>query len=186
MNPGVLFDFQARVLSLHGQVEEGNFNAFVDQLLRLDTDANCPITIYFSSCGGNLVDMLKVLDIFATLRSPTTAIAMGVNEGAAAILLTATGTRLMLPSSLLCTARLWDLPGPPVGLQASTTETLRSHLHERLQILKARWPQAIRLVLEAERQPRFIAAREALALGLIDRIIQKDPISLPAHHPHVR
>jgi len=148
MNPSVLFDFEARVLSLHGRIDEGDCNLLVDQLLRLDTDANRPITIYFSSCGGNLVDMLKVLDIFATLRSPTTAIAMGVNEGAAAILLTATGTRLMLPSSLLCTARLWDLPGPPVGLQASTTETLRSHLHERLQILKARWKMGIGLFME--------------------------------------
>jgi ATP-dependent protease ClpP protease subunit len=188
MSRGVLFDYAARILSVHGHVEEGEFNILADQLLRLDTEAAKPITIYFSARGGNLVDALKILDVFGTLRSPTIGIAMGLCEGASVVVFAAARTRIMMPSAILSPARLWDLPGPHErsGLHSSTTVSIRTHLHQRLREMSSQLPHVVELILESEKQPRLITASEAMRLRLTDQVLGAKEIKSKAQTIHVR
>lgn len=188
MSPGVLFDYESRVISLHGHVCESDFTVLTDHLLRLDTESPKTITIYLTAQGGNLIDALKILDVFETLRSPTVGIALGLNEGAAVLILAAAKTRIMLPSAILHSIKLWNLPNEntKIGLHSVTTISLRSLLHRRLKVIASRWTAAVQLAHEAEKEPRLISAGDALELGLIDQIhsLTVDPVK--ARRSHVR
>ncbi|MCE0496773.1 MAG: ATP-dependent Clp protease proteolytic subunit [Methylacidiphilales bacterium] len=188
MSPGVLSDFHERIISVLGQVEERDFDLLNDQLLRLDTHNGKPITIYLSAKGGNLVDVLKVVDVVATLRSTTVGIGMGLLEGASAAILIAMQKRIMMPSALLFLSGLWNLPSHQenVGLHPVSTTSLQTHLHQRLNELETHSPQLAQLVREAEKQPRFITASEALQLGLCDQIHGLEDIQNKTRRHHVR
>jgi hypothetical protein len=184
MNPAIFFDYEGRVLSLLGPVQEVDFTALSDHLLRLDTAARKPISIYLSAQCGHLMDALKVLDVLATLRSPTTGIALGLNEGASVVILSACQKRIMLPSALLETGNLWKLPREDkmIGLHTVTPDSLHAHVHRRLKELAARWPRLVELVRAAENGPAFLCPVDALKREIIDEIFDQTETKVPVHH----
>ncbi len=184
MNPAIFFDYEGRVLSLLGPVKEGDFTALTDNLLRLDTTARKPITIYLSAQGGHLMDALKVLDVLTTLRSPTTGIALGLNEGASVVILLACQKRIMLPSALLDTGNLWKLPNESktIGLQTVTSGSSHAHVHRRLNELSTHWPQMVELVRSAENGSKFLCPVDALKREFIDEIFGQTETKVPVHH----
>jgi ATP-dependent protease ClpP protease subunit len=174
LNIGIFQDFEARVLGLHGQAEERDFNALADNLLRLDTESDDPITIYFSCAGGNLIEVLKLIDVLIALRSPTVGIGLGLIQNAGAVILAATTTPMMLPSAILFPSRLWDLPSQQirVGLHSSESTSIQTLLHRRLDELDASLPHVVSFVREAEQDSRLITAHRAKQLSLIKKIIK--------------
>jgi ATP-dependent protease ClpP protease subunit len=177
---GTLFEYEARILSLLGRIDHSQVDLAVDQLLRCDADSDQDITVFLSCQGGNLIEGLKLVDTVGLLRSRLTAVGLGFIEGAAVLLLASAHQRILLPSALVCTAGLWNLPQlhpearPGIGLHqpASIGELLRSRLTEQLDqavnLSERRWG----CLLDPEASPRILTAAQCLELGLADAIVE--------------
>jgi hypothetical protein len=186
------FDYEGRVVSLLGRNDSSHIDVLADQLLRLETESDEPITLYISSTGGNLIDALKIVDVMSTLQSHVTAIAMGLVQGAGVLIFATAAERLILPNALLATTGLWTMPGlelaPPSGfgsLGSHPRETLRTHLEAQVDQLSS--PILARLVREAAGSPRLFTAEQAVALHLADAIApRRKSIEEPKPIRHVR
>jgi ATP-dependent protease ClpP protease subunit len=177
---GTLFEYEARILSLLGRIDYPQVDLAVDQLLRSDADSDQDITVFLSCQGGNLIEGLKLVDAVGLLRSRLTAIGLGLVEGAGVLLLVSAHQRILLPSVLVSTAGLWDLPQlhpqsrPGIGLhkQASIGDQLRFRLMERLDSALKASAQPWEHLLHPDAPPRILTASQCLELGLADTIVE--------------
>jgi ATP-dependent protease ClpP protease subunit len=177
---GALFDYQARIISLLGEISTAHVDIVVDHLLRLDAESSREITVFISCQGGHMADALKLVDCIGLLRSSLTAVCFGLVEGPAVWLLARAHRRILFPSALVSTAGLWDLPRlhpqakPGIGLHPSSTaeDQLRRHGKERLRVALNDSAAPIEWLLDQESHPHFVNAPECLRLGLADAIVE--------------
>ena len=175
-----LCDYDARIVSLLGRIDTNDVNRVVDLLLRLDADSSAPITVFISCQGGDIVEGLKLLDTVQFLRSPLTAVGLGLVEGAGVLLLAAGSNRVLYPSVVISTAGVWDSPRlhddgqRPIGL--STSSDLQGELRRQivtrigeLNISPGRKLPA--LLAHPTSPPQILDAESAIRLGLADAII---------------
>ena len=164
MNPlGPFVDYDSRVLSLLGRIEQSHIDALADQLLRLDAARRSNIIVYVSSQGGNIHDALKITDIFDCLRSKVIAIGMGHVQGAGLIILSCAAERLILPSCILSTAGLFDF-------EFRQASSLIEALEPRISALGKSSKELSTLIRSAVHGIQFLTADQAKELNLIDSI----------------
>ncbi len=177
---GTLFEYEARILSLLGRIDHSHVDLAVDQLLRCDADSDKDITVFLSCQGGNLIEGLKLVDAAGLLRSRLTVIGLGLIEGAAGLLLVSAHQRILLPSTLVCTAGLWDLPHlhpetrPGIGLHQSASIGGAIAIPFNGTVDRALHPSARRWedLLNPHAAPRILTADQCLELGLADAIVE--------------
>jgi ATP-dependent protease ClpP protease subunit len=174
---GILFEYEARILSLLGPVDHSQINLAIDQLLRCDADSDKDITVFISCQGGNLIEALKLVDTVGLLRSQLTAIGFGLIEGAAVPMLASAHQRILMASTLVSTAGLWELPHlhpearPGIGLHpqsSSMGEQLRARLLDQIKTSERSWGK----VLDPNAASRLFTASQCLELGLADAVVE--------------
>jgi ATP-dependent Clp protease protease subunit len=165
-----------RVIFLGGEVEEEIANLVVAQLVHLESDdPDKDIHLYINSPGGSVYAGLAIYDTMQFIRPDVQTICYGVAMSMGSLLLAggAPGKRMTLPNSRIL------IHQPSGGFQGQSTDieiharevlALRSRIDE---IYAKHTNQAIERVHADMDRDRYFTAEEALAYGLVDRMIER-------------
>ena len=163
-----------RIIFLGEEVNETTASLIVAQMLFLEAeDPEKDIQFYINSPGGSVTAGMAIYDTMQYIKCDVATICVGMAASMGAFLLSAgtKGKRLALPNAEIM------IHQPSAGTQGQITD-MAIHM-KRLQIIKERMNRilaentgrSIEEVTAACERDNFMSADEALAFGLIDRVL---------------
>lgn len=163
-----------RIVFLGTPINDDVANIIVAQLLFLDAeDPDRDIYMYINSPGGSVYAGLAIFDTMQHLRAPVGTYCIGMAASMAAILVGAgaKGKRMALPNSrIMIHQPSSGTQGTAADIEIAAREIL--DVRERLnRILSTTTGQPIEQVAKDVERDRFMSPEEAVAYGLIDRVI---------------
>ena len=164
-----------RVVFLRGEVNQATANSIVAQLLFLEMeDPDADIMLYINSPGGSVAAGMAIYDTMRYLKCEVSTLCIGMAASMGAFLLSAgtKGKRMALPNAEIM------IHQPSAGTQGQITD-MAIHL-KRLQTIKERMNRimaenvgrTVEEVTAACERDNFMSAEEALAFGLVDRVLE--------------
>ena len=165
-----------RVVFLGGEVDEDTANLIVAQLVHLESDdPDKDIHLYINSPGGSIYAGMAIYDTMQFIRPDVQTICYGIAMSMGSMLLAggAPGKRLSLPNSRIL------IHQPSGGYQGQSSD-IEIHAREVL-ALRARVDEIYakhtgqeldRVHADMERD-RYFTGAEAVAYGLVDKVIER-------------
>ncbi len=165
-----------RVVFLGGQVDQETADLVVAQLVHLESDdADKDIHLYINSPGGSVYDGLAIYDTMQFIAPDVQTICYGVAMSMGSLLLAggAPGKRMALPNSrILIHQPSGGFQGQSSDIEIHARETLA--LRARVDELYAQHTgQEIERVHSDMDRDRYFTSAEAVAYGLVDRVIDQ-------------
>ena len=164
-----------RILFLGSEVNDGIANSLVAQMLYLDSeDSSKPNYLYINSPGGSVTAGLAIYDTIQYVKSEVVTICVGLAASMGAFLLAAgtKGKRVALPHSRIM---IHQPLGGTSRRQASDIEIeareilrMKDMLNHSLADMSG---QTFEKIEKDTDRDYFLSAEEAMAYGLIDRVI---------------
>ena len=165
-----------RIIFLSEEVNDATASLIVAQMLYLEAqDPDKDIQFYINSPGGSVTAGMAIYDTMQYIKCDVATITIGMAASMGAFLLSAgtKGKRMALPNAEIM------IHQPSAGTQGQITD-MAIHL-KRLQVIKERMNQimadntgrSIEEVTAACERDNFMSAEEALAFGLIDKIVER-------------
>ena len=163
-----------RIIFLGEEVNATTASLVVAQLLYLEAqDPDKDIQFYINSPGGSVTDGMAIYDTMKYIKCDVSTICVGMAASMGAFLLSAgtKGKRIALPNAEIM------IHQPSAGTQGQITD-MAIHL-KRLETIKKRMNQILadncgksveQVTADCERD-NFMTAEEAVAYGLIDKVI---------------
>ncbi len=167
-----------RKIFLWGAVTDESAKDLTEKLLYLEAiGPGKEITFYINSPGGSITAGMAVYDTMQLISSPITVVVTGMAASMGSILLSGApkGRRLLYPHSRvlihqpLISGRMVG-PATDINIQAIEMEKLRAELN---QILANASGQPIERINQDTDRDFYLNAKEAIAYGLADRIVDK-------------
>jgi ATP-dependent Clp protease protease subunit len=182
-DPSVSLLIQRRFLNqrkifLWGPITDETAKDLSEKLLYLDsTEPGKGITFYMNTPGGSITAGMAVFDTMKLVSSPITVVVTGMAASMGSILLCAAakGRRLIFPHGRvlihqpIISGRFIG-PATDINIQAQEMEKLRSELN---QILADASGQPIEKISRDSDRDFYLNAKEAVAYGLADKIVEK-------------
>ena len=165
-----------RIIFLADEVNDVTASLVVAQLLYLESeDPDADISLYINSPGGSVTAGLAIYDTMNFIKCDVSTICVGMAASMGAFLLSsgAKGKRLALPNSEIMIHK------PSGGSQGQATDIRIQAEHilkikDRLnRILAGNTGKDISVIEADTERDNFMTAEEALAYGLIDKVIAK-------------
>ena len=167
-----------RIVFLGEEVNATTASLVVAQLLYLEAqDPDKDIQFYINSPGGSVTDGMAIYDTMQYVKCDVSTICIGMAASMGAFLLSsgAKGKRFALPNAEIM------IHQPSAGTQGQITD-MAIHL-KRLEIIKQRMNRIlaentgkpIEMVTADCERDNFMSADEAVAYGLIDKVIIREP-----------
>ena len=164
-----------RIIFLSEEVNDATASLIVAQLLYLEAqDPDKDIQFYINSPGGSVTAGMAIFDTMRYIKCDVATICVGMAASMGAFLLSAgtKGKRIALPNAQIM------IHQPSAGTQGQVTD-MAIHLR-RLETIKARMNKilaentgrSIEEVTAACERDNFMSADEALAFGIIDRVLE--------------
>ena len=165
-----------RVVFLGGEVTQETANLIVAQLVHLESDdPDKDIHLYINSPGGSVYDGLAIYDTMQFIRPDVQTICYGIAMSMGSMLLAggAKGKRMALPNSrILIHQPSGGFQGQSADIEIHAREVLA--LRARVDEIYARHTeQSIERVHADMDRDRYFTGQEALAYGLVDRVIER-------------
>ena len=165
-----------RIVMLSEEVNDTTASLVVAQLLYLEAqDPDKDIQFYINSPGGSVTSGMAIYDTMQYIKCDVSTICIGMAASMGAFLLSsgAKGKRIALPNAEIM------IHQPSAGTQGQITD-MAIHLR-RLEIIKKRMNEIlaqntgkpIEVVTADCERDNFMTAEEAVAYGLIDKVIYK-------------
>lgn len=164
-----------RVVFLGGQVDEETANLIVAQLVLESDDPDKDIHLYINSPGGSIYAGLAIYDAMQFIAPDVQTICYGIAMSMGSLLLAggAPGKRMALPNSRIL------IHQPSGGFDGQSTE-VEIHAREIL-ALRARvdelyakhTTQSVERVHADMERDRYFTGEQALAYGMVDRVIER-------------
>ena len=165
-----------RIIFLSEEVNDATASLIVAQMLYLEAqDPDKDIQFYINSPGGSVTAGMAIYDTMQYIKCDVATITIGMAASMGAFLLSAgtRGKRMALPNAEIM------IHQPSAGTQGQITD-MAIHL-KRLQVIKERMNKimaentgrTIEEVTAACERDNFMSAEEALAFGLIDKVIER-------------
>ena len=163
-----------RIIFLGEEVTDVSASLVVAQLLFLESeDPNKDISLYINSPGGSVSAGLAIYDTMNYIKCDVSSICIGMAASRGAFLLAggAKGKRMALPNADVM------IHQPSGGAQGQATEIkivaekilkTRKKLNE---ILAANTGQPLEVIERDTERDNYMTAEEAMAYGLIDKVI---------------
>ncbi len=151
-------------------------SSIIAQLLYLESvDSSKPIHLYINSPGGTVTDGLAIYDTMQFIRAPVYTVAMGMAASMGSLLLAAgeAGHRMALPNARVM------IHQPHGGAQGQASDIAIQakeilYTRSRLNNIYVKHTGKLIDVIEANMErDNYMSAEEALAFGLIDKVIEK-------------
>ena len=165
-----------RIIFLSEEVNDTTASLIVAQMLYLEAqDPDKDIQFYINSPGGSVTAGMAIYDTMQYIKCDVATICVGLAASMGAFLLAsgAKGKRIALPNAEIM------IHQPSAGTQGQITD-MAIHL-QRLQTIKERMNRilashtgkSVEEVTDACERDNFMTAEEALAFGLIDRVLDR-------------
>ena len=165
-----------RIIFLSEEVNDTTASLIVAQLLYLEAqDPDKDIQFYINSPGGSVTAGMAIYDTMQYIKCDVATICVGMAASMGAFLLSAgtKGKRMALPNAEIM------IHQPSAGTQGQITD-MAIHL-KRLETIKARMNRimsentgkSIEEVTAACERDNFMSSEEAMAFGLIDRVLER-------------
>lgn len=167
-----------RIILLAEEVNTNSAMSIISQLLFLESEnPDAPITIYINSPGGSISDGLAIYDVLNKVKCPIQTVCTGMAASMAAFLLCSgsKGMRYCLPNSTVM------IHQPLGGAQGQATEIeivakrilkLREKMYT---IMSKNAGCSYKKMAAACERDNYLEPEEALAMGLVDQIIDCPP-----------
>ena len=165
-----------RIVFLAGPVEDGMASLICAQLLHLEAEnPKKEIQMYINSPGGVVTSGLAIYDTMQYIKSPVITLCLGMAASMGSFLLMAgeKGHRIALPNSRIMVHQ-------PSGGFSGKASDIERHAEDiiktkkRLNEIYAKHTgQSIERVHADMERDRYFTGDEALAYGLVDRVIER-------------
>ena len=165
-----------RIIFLSEEVNDATASLVVAQMLYLEAqDPDKDIQFYINSPGGSVTAGMAIYDTMRYIKCDVATITIGMAASMGAFLLSAgtKGKRMALPNAEIM------IHQPSAGTQGQITD-MAIHL-KRLEVVKSRMNRILAentgkpvevVAADCERD-NFMTAQEAMAYGLIDKVIER-------------
>lgn len=165
-----------RIVFLGDEINDDVANAVVAQLLFLESESpERDISIYINSPGGSVSAGLAIYDTMQFVKCDVSTIVVGMAASMAAVLLSAgsAGKRIALPNSrIMIHQPLGGAQGQASDIEIQAREIIKTK--ETLNnILVKHTGQSMRKVKGDTDRDFYMTAQEALAYGIVDKVIDK-------------
>ncbi len=166
-----------RIVFLGEEIDDDLANVIVAQLLLLDSEnPEKDIMLYINSPGGVITSGLAIYDTMNSLRCDVSTICIGEAASMGSFLLSSgtKGKRFSLPSSrIMIHQPLGGAQGQATDIEIEAKEILRmkNMLND---ILAQNCSQPIERIKEDTERDHYMSADEAVAYGLIDKVIRRE------------
>ncbi|MBR1216840.1 ATP-dependent Clp protease proteolytic subunit [Bradyrhizobium sp. U87765 SZCCT0131] len=163
-----------RIIFLNGEVNDAQAGLVCAQLLLLEADnPHKPINLYINSYGGVITSGLAMYDTMQFIKAPVHTLCMGTARSMGSFLLMAgaRGQRAALPNASL------HVHQPLGGFQGQASdilihaEEIRQTKHRITRLYAEHCGRSYEEVERTLDRDHFMTAEQALAFGLIDRIV---------------
>ena len=168
-----------RIIFIGEQVHDDMANTIIAQMLFLESeDPNKDISVYINSPGGSVTAGLAIYDTMQYIKPDIATICMGQSSSMAALLLACgtKGKRYALPHSrVMIHQPLGGVQGQAtdIGIQAKEILKIKDLVHR---ILAEHTGQPLDKIGEDTERDYFMDSEEALAYGIIDKVITRREI----------
>jgi ATP-dependent Clp protease protease subunit len=163
-----------RVVFVVGPIEDNMANVIVAQLLFLESEnPDKDISLYINSPGGHVTSGMAIYDTMQFIKPQVSTICLGQAASMGAVLLAggAAGKRYALPHSrVMIHQPLGGMEGQAVDMEIHAREILKIR-HRLNEILSRHSGQTIERIKNDTDRDNFMAAEDAQAYGLIDRVL---------------
>ena len=170
---------EERIIFITGEINDAVANTVVAELLYLEAkDSTKDIDIYINSPGGSVTSGLAIYDTMNFIKCDVSTICIGLAASFGAFLLAggAKGKRIALPNA----ENMIHQPliagngvhGPVTDIQI-VTEQMQKTKQRLTRILSENTGKTFAQVAADTERDNYMSAQEALAYGLIDKIIDK-------------
>ena len=165
-----------RIVFMDGEVTDATADLVVAQLLFLESeDPGKDISLYINSPGGSVTAGLAIYDTMQFIKCDVSTICLGMACSMGAFLLAGgeKGKRYILPNAEVM------IHQPSGGAQGQATDILIAA--DRIQktkeqlnrILAANTGKPYEVIAADTERDNFMSAEEAVAYGLVDKVIEK-------------
>lgn len=168
-----------RIVMLTGEVNDTSASLVVAQLLFLESqDPNKDIYFYINSPGGSISAGLSIVDTMNSIKPDVVTVGMGMCASMGSVLLTCgtKGKRMLLPNAEVLIHQ--PLISGGLGGQCTDIKIHSDHmirLRDKLEgILAEQSGQSLEWIHTACERDNYLTAEEALKLGFVDKIVNKD------------
>ncbi|KMK76871.1 ATP-dependent Clp endopeptidase proteolytic subunit ClpP [Alkalihalobacillus pseudalcaliphilus] len=166
-----------RIVFLGSAIDDQVANSIVAQLLFLASDdEGKDISLYINSPGGSISAGLAIFDTMHYIKPKVSTICTGLAASMAAFLLIAgeKGKRLALPNSeVMIHQPSGGAQGQASDIEISARRIIRMKKHMN-KIMAERTGQTIERIEKDSERDYFMTAEEAVAYGVVDRIIDRN------------
>jgi len=164
-----------RIIFLGTPINDSIANSIIAQLLFLDQDSDDDILLYINSPGGIVTAGLGILDTMDHVKSDISTICIGQAASMGALLLCSgeKGKRMILPNArVLIHQPLGGASGQAsdIEIQAHEIVRLKNRLNKIMAAATGKTEEQIRIDTDRD---NIMNAEEALAYGLVDKILYK-------------
>jgi ATP-dependent Clp protease, protease subunit len=169
---------EQRKIFLWGAVTDESAKDLTEKLLYLEAvGPGREINFYMNTPGGSITAGMAVYDTMKLITSPVNVIVTGMAASMGSILLSAAqkGRRFLFPHARvlihqpLISGRFIG-PATDINIQAQEMEKMRAELN---QILAEASGQPIEKITKDSDRDYYLNAKEAIAYGLADKIVEK-------------
>ena len=168
-----------RIIFLGEEVTDASANTIIAQMLFLESqDPDKDIQLYINSPGGSVTAGFAIYDTMQYIKCDVSTICIGLAASFGAFLLAggAKGKRIALPNAEIMIHQPLiggnGVRGPVTDIQI-VTEQMQKTKQRLTRILAENTGRTFDEVAAATERDNFMSAEEALAFGLIDKIIDK-------------
>ena len=168
-----------RIIFLGEEVTDASASTIIAQMLFLEAqDPDKDIQLYINSPGGSVTAGFAIYDTMQYVKCDVSTICIGLAASFGAFLLAggAKGKRIALPNAEIMIHQPLiggdGVRGPVTDIQI-VTEQMQKTKQRLTRILAENTGRTFDEVAEATERDNFMSAEEALAFGLIDKIIDK-------------
>jgi len=165
---------EERIVYFGTEVNNETSNACVQQLLYLQSqDGKAPIQMYLNSPGGSVVDGMAIYDTMQRITAPVHVTVAGMAASMGSIILSGgeKGERaIMKHGEVLLHQPLGGARGPATDIQISAQRILKTK-EQLIRVLAENCSQEYEKVLEDCDRDYWLDADEALAYGIVDKVI---------------
>ncbi len=165
-----------RIIFLGTSVDDSMANTVIAQLLFLENqNPDKDIKLYINSPGGSVTAGMAIYDTIQYIKPAVSTICVGMAASMAAVLLAAgtKGSRLALPNAeIMIHQVMGGMEGQASDIKIRAERILR--IKDRLnQILVKHTSKELSQIEKDTDRDYFMTADEALAYGIIDKVIRK-------------
>lgn len=165
-----------RIVFVDGEISDLGADLVVAQLLFLESqDPDKDIDIYINSPGGSVTAGLAIYDTMQYIKPQIKTICLGQASSMGALLLAggSAGKRFALQSSRVLIHQPWggvQGQSSDISIQAREIVRLKKLTIDYFALHTGKKPEAVAKDMERD---LFMSAEEALAYGLIDKILER-------------